>query len=156
MAAKRTNFKSIIELDSELNQIKDFDLLLERILLEARKVVHADAGSIYILNTIEENGLKTDRLKIRYAQNDTTEKKLPPGQKPVYSFFTVPISEKTISGYCAFTRKLVNVPDCYNIPPNVPYSFNTSFDQKSGYKTISSLAVPLLMSKTLKSGTTTL
>ena len=144
MTSKRTNYKSILELDSELNQIQDFDLLLERILLEARKVVHADAGSIYVLNSVEEDGKRIDRLDIRYAQNDTTAKQLPPGQKPAYSFFTVPISEKTISGYCAFTRKLVNVPDCYNIPKDVPYSFNTSFDQKSGYKTISSLTVPLI------------
>ncbi|MCL2478610.1 MAG: HD domain-containing protein [Treponema sp.] len=144
MPSKRTNFKSILELDSELNQIQDFDLLLERILLEARKVVNADAGSIYVLNSVEEDGEKIERLEIRYAQNDTTAKQLPPGQKPVYSFFTVPINEKTISGYCAFTRQLVNVPDCYNIPPNVPYSFNTSFDIKSGYRTIASLTVPLL------------
>ncbi|MCL2834088.1 MAG: HD domain-containing protein [Treponema sp.] len=147
MATNRTNLKSILELDTELNQIQDIDLLLERILLEARRLVHADAGSIYVLNAVEENGQRTERLEIRYAQNDTTDKKLPPGQKPVYSFFTVPINEKTISGYCAFTRQPVNVPDCYNIPSNLPYSFNISYDQKSGYKTISSLAVPLVTSE---------
>ena len=144
MASIRTDFKSILELDSELSQIQDFDLLLERILLEARKVVHADAGSIYILETIEENGQKTERLAVKYAQNDTTLKQLPPGQKPAYALFTVPINEKTVSGYCAFTKKLVNVEDCYNIPADVPYSFNTAFDKKSGYTTISSLTVPLM------------
>ena len=38
----------VITLDSELNKIKDVDILLERILTEARRVVQADAGSIYI------------------------------------------------------------------------------------------------------------
>ena len=45
---EETDFKNIIRLDSELNKIQDFDLLLERILYEARMVVHADAGSIYV------------------------------------------------------------------------------------------------------------
>lgn len=133
--AKRPDLKSIIRIDSELNQIQDLDLLLERILLEARKVVHADAGSIYV----KEN----DLLVIKYAQNDTKQKELPPGQKLIYSVFTVPISEKTISGYCALTKELVNVPDVYHIPSEAPYSYNTSFDRISGYKTSSNLTVPL-------------
>jgi len=132
---ERTDFQSIIQIDSELNQIQDLDLLLERILLEARKVVHADAGSIYVK--------EADRLVIKYAQNDTKQKELPPGQKLIYSVFTVPISEKTISGYCALTGSLVNVPDVYAIPEGAPYSFNTSFDRISGYKTSSNLTVPL-------------
>ncbi len=131
----RTDFESIIQIDSELNQIQDLDLLLERILLEARKVVHADAGSIYVK--------EAERLIIKYAQNDTKQKELPPGQKLIYSVFTVPISEKTISGYCALTGTLVNVPDVYAIPEGASYSFNTSFDRISGYKTSSNLTVPL-------------
>jgi HD-GYP domain-containing protein (c-di-GMP phosphodiesterase class II) len=144
MAGENTDFRSIIRLDSELNQIQDLDLLLERILLEARKVVHADAGSIYVKETVEEQGEKTERLAIKYAQNDTTQKELPPGQKMIYSVFTVPINEKSISGYCAMTKKPINVPDMYNIPPNAPYSFNPSFDKRSGYKTTSTLTIPLI------------
>lgn len=134
-AVERTDLQSIIRIDSELNQIQDLDLLLERILLEARRVVRADAGSIYV-----KDG---DRLVIKYAQNDTKQKELPPGQKLIYSVFSVPISEKTISGYCALTGSLVNVPDVYSIPPDAPYSYNTSFDRISAYKTTSNLTVPL-------------
>ena len=133
---EKNKLESIIKIDSELNhQIQDLDLLLERILLEARKVVHADAGSIYIK--------EEDKLVIKYAQNDSKQKELPPGQKLMYSVFSVPINEKTISGYCALTGDLVNVTDVYNIPPDAPYSFNTSFDRMSGYKTTSNLTVPL-------------
>jgi hypothetical protein len=143
MTDEKTDFKSIIQLDFELNQIQDLDLLLERILLEARKVVHADAGSIYVLESVDEDGDVKEKLAIRYAQNDTTQKNLPPGQKPIYSVFSVAINEKTISGYCALTKTLVNVPDMYNIPPDAPYSFNPSFDKLSGYKSTSTLTVPL-------------
>ena len=144
MARKKVDFKTIISLDTEFNKIQDLDILLERILLEARKKVNADAGSIYIVETIEEDGKQIERLKIKYAQNDTTQKELPLGQKMVYSVFTVPISEKTISGYCALTKTLVNVPDMYNIPQDAPYSFNPDYDKKSGYKTTSTLTFPLL------------
>jgi HD-GYP domain-containing protein (c-di-GMP phosphodiesterase class II) len=147
VAGKNTDFRSILELDSELNRIQDVDILLERILLEARKVVHADAGSIYEKVTVEENGRKLDKLAIKFAQNNTTDADLPVGQKPVMSFFSVPINEKTISGYVGLTKKPVNVPDMYHIPEGTPYSFNPSFDKLSGYKTISSLTFPLVTAK---------
>jgi len=133
---EKSKLESIIKIDSELNhQIQDLDLLLERILLEARKVVHADAGSIYVK--------EKDTLVIKYAQNDSKRKELPPNQKLIYSVFSVPIDEKTISGYCALTKELVNVTDVYNIPPDAPYSYNTSYDRISGYTTTSNLTVPL-------------
>ncbi|MDR0582853.1 MAG: HD domain-containing protein [Treponema sp.] len=144
MIEDRTDFRDIIRLDSELNQIQDLDLLLERILLEARRVVHADAGSIYVKTVTEEDGKTIDQLSIKYAQNDTSQKTVPSGQKIIYSVFSVPINEKSISGYCALTKKLINVQDMYNIPTDAPYSFNSSFDKLSGYKTTSTLTIPLV------------
>ena len=143
LAPRKVNIESIIEIDSELNEIQDLDLLLERILFEARKVVHADAGSIYIKQIEEEDGLKIEKLFIKYSQNDTLQKELPPGQKLLYSVFSLPISEKTISGYCALTKQLVNVEDAYNLPQGVPYSFGVDLDKITSYKTVSILSVPL-------------
>jgi len=142
-----TDFKSIIKLDSELNQIQDVDLLLERILLEARKVVRADAGSIYVVEKEKRGSEVVNKLVIKYAQNDTLAKSLQPGKKLIYSVFSLEINEKTVSGYCAFTKKLVNVPDVYHISPDAPYSYNTNYDKMSGYKTISNLAIPLQTSE---------
>ncbi|MDR2159668.1 MAG: HD domain-containing protein [Treponema sp.] len=144
MAVENTDFKSILRLDSELNQIQDLDLLLDRILLEARKVVRADAGSIYVKENHEENGDRVEKLVIKYAHNDTTSRDLPPGQKLIYSVFSVAINEKSIAGYCALTKNLINVPDMYNIPSGTPYSFNPAFDKISGYKTTSTLTIPLI------------
>jgi len=141
---EETDLKSIIQLDSELNQIQDFDLLLERILYQARIVVRADAGSIYITVPTEEDEEGKEKLAIKYSQNDTLQKNLQPGEKMIYSIFSVFINEKSISGYCALKRTLINVPDMYNIPHNAPYSFNSSFDKISGYKSISSLTIPLV------------
>jgi len=143
MALETIDYKSILEIDSELNQIQDLDLLLERILLEARKVIRADAGSIYVKQTEKENNVIIEKIAIKYAQNDTLQKQLPPGQKMIYSVYSLPINEKSLSGYCAFTGKMINVPDMYNIPPEAPYSFYDTFDKMTGYKTISTLTFPL-------------
>jgi len=139
-----TDFKNIIRLDSEINQIQDYDLLLERILFESRRVVNADAGSIYITVPTEPEEEGTEKLAIKYSQNDTIQKNLPSGQKMIYSIFSVFINEKSISGYCALKRTLINIPDMYNIPPEATYSFNSSFDVITGYKTVSSLTIPLV------------
>ena len=143
MADKKMNLKSIMKVDSELIQIQDLDLLLERILLEARKVLHADAGTIYVSQMVDVDGKKVEKLAMKYSQNETKQKELPPGQKLIYSVFSVTVDEKSISGYCALTQQLLNVPDAYNLPPGVPYSFGKTYDQISGYKTTSMLNVPL-------------
>jgi len=154
MDKRRKDFKFIVRLDTELNQIQDVDLLLERILYEARKVVNADAGSIYQV-VAADKGDKVEKIEdkkeevveelaIKYSQNDTIQKQIPQGQKMIYSFFSVPINEKSISGYCGLTKTLINIPDMYNIPEDKPYSFNSSFDVITGYKTVSTLTIPLV------------
>jgi len=143
------DFPSILRTSSELGQIQDIDILLERILFMARKVANADAGSIYEKQTVTEDGAEVDKLFFKYVQNDTLQKSLPSGEKLVYSRFYVPISKESISGYCAFTRQTVNLPDMYNIPEDAPYSFNSSFDKISGYKTTSTLTFPLATSERL-------
>ncbi|MCL2320424.1 MAG: HD domain-containing protein [Treponema sp.] len=143
MSAKKMSLKSIMQVDCELIQIQDLDLLLERILLEARNVLHADAGSIYVKEMVDENGTRVEKLVIRYSQNETLQKELPPGQKLIYSVFSIPVNEKSLAGYCAQTRKLVNVTDAYNLPSGVPYSFGKTYDEIAGYRTSSILTVPL-------------
>lgn len=129
--------KSILAMDSELNQIQDLDILLERVLQQARLVTSADAGSIYI---------KTgEQLKISFSQNDSLQNALPAGRKLIYNIFSIPVSTKTISGYVASTGKPLNIPDVYTIPKRAPYSFNSKYDRLSGYKTHSNLTVPLKM-----------
>jgi HD-GYP domain-containing protein (c-di-GMP phosphodiesterase class II) len=135
MSRDADKLRSIISLDSELNKLQDVDILLERILTEARTVVNADAGSIYIV--------RGDQLVITYAQNDTKQRELPPGQKLIYKVFKVPLSKKTISGYAGVTGEPVNITDVYKIPKSAPYGFDPSYDKKAGYRSQSMLCIPL-------------
>ncbi|EFW37885.1 GAF and HD-GYP domain-containing protein [Treponema phagedenis] len=127
---------SIIETETMLHSISDVDILLEQILTESRKVVQADAGSIYIA---EDN-----QLFIHYAQNDTLQKNLPKGKKLPFVFFNFPINESTIAGYVASTKKAINEPDVYNIDPEKPYKFGKGSDETAKYRTVSILTIPLL------------
>lgn len=132
-------FQRILELDRELDRIKDFDFLLERLLLMARKEANADAGTIYLI--------QGDKLLFSHTQNNTFQAKLKPDEKLIYTQFTIPVSNKSISGYVANNRVSLNIPDMYAIDPEAPYHFDPSFDKKTGYRTVSSLTVPLISSE---------
>jgi HD-GYP domain-containing protein (c-di-GMP phosphodiesterase class II) len=135
MQSENQKLRNILSLDSELNKIQDLDILLERILLEARKVVNADAGSIY--------AREEDELAVSYAQNDTKQKELPAGQKLIYTVFRFPIDTQRIAGYVAATGEAVRIADVYDLPEGAPYGYDPSYDKVSGYRTQSMLAIPL-------------
>ncbi len=125
----------IINLGIELNQVKDLDMLLDRILTEARIFANADAGSIYIRHG--------DKLEFSYTQNDTLQAGLAPGKKLIYSTLTIPISSASIAGHVAATGELLNIHDVYSLPETVPFSFSRDFDKVSKYRTRSMLTIPL-------------
>jgi response regulator RpfG family c-di-GMP phosphodiesterase len=125
----------IIDLSLELNQVKDLDILLDRILAEARSFVNADAGSIY---TREQ-----DKLKFSYSQNETLQAALPAGKKLIYSSFTIPINKRSIAGYAADTGEILNISDVYAIHEDSSYAFSQDFDKMSRYRTQSMLTIPL-------------
>lgn len=135
MLSEKQKLTTIIRLGIEMTGVKDVDVLLEKILKEARTLVRADAGSIYIR--------EADKLKFSYTQNDTMQKRLPPGKKLIYSTFSIPINSKSISGYVAHTGAMLNIPDVYKLKPELPYSFNRNYDDLSGYRTTSMLTFPL-------------
>jgi HD-GYP domain-containing protein (c-di-GMP phosphodiesterase class II) len=139
MLSEKEKLESLSRLGVELNQVHDLDILMERILTEARQFVNADAGSIYIR--------EGDHLHFTYTQNLTLQKRLPKGRKLIYSTFTIPIDEKSIAGYVAATGRALNIADVYRLPATLPYHFSRKFDEASGYKTQSILTLPLTNAK---------
>ena len=133
--SREEKLQKIIESEKLLGEIQDVDVLLERILTEARAIVHADAGSIYVVDG--------NNLKIKYAQNDAQLKALAPGEKLPYTFFSFPINEKSISGYVAYSSESLNIPDAYEIPEDKPYKFNQTTDRTTDYRTKSIYTIPL-------------
>lgn len=135
MASQEEKLRKIIDLGYEISQIRDIDLLLEKILREARGFTNCDAGSIYVR--------EGDKLIFRYAQNDTMQRQIPPGRKLPYSVFSVPINNSSIAGYVASNGSILNISDVYEVGSYYPFSFNRSYDDLTGYRTCSMLTIPL-------------
>lgn len=126
--------KEIIRLGSEINTVQDLDILLDKILYETRKIANADAGTIYIRSN--------DKLVFTHAQNKTLSDRLPRGKKLIYSTFSLPITQKSLSGYAAMTGETLIEQDVYTLSDK-PYSFDKSFDEKTSYRTKSVMTIPL-------------
>lgn len=125
---------SIFKTIEELNRLKDVDTILDKTLHEARALANADAGSIFLK--------EKDTLRFSYVQNDTLFPK-DEANVALYADFKVPVSARSIVGYAALTGETVVIDDAYKLGDRLPYRFNPDFDQKSGYKTVSVLAIPL-------------
>jgi len=144
----------------ELNQIgvalsaeRDPEKLLALILSKSREFTRSDAGSIYLVERIpaaageataeakadakaeEKDAPPAEQLRFRLAQNDSVA--VP------FKEVTLAIDEKSVAGYVALTGEIVNIHDAYHLPPEVPYAINRKFDEDSGYRTKSVLAVPM-------------
>ncbi len=139
MLNEKQKLDTLMVLGIELNRIHDLDILLERVLTRARQFVNADAGSIYIR--------EGNRLNFAHSQNATLQRRLPDGEKLIYSTFSVPIDQKSIAGYAAATGKMLSIPDVYDLAPTKSYHFDKTFDEASGYVTRSMLTIPLMSSK---------
>lgn len=135
MLNETEKLKLITQIVLDINEVKDIDLLLERILSSVRMVLNADAGSIYLK--------EGDTIKFSYTQNDTLKSRLSPGRKLVYKSFSIPVNDRSIAGYVANHNKTVNIPDVYMLDENAPYTFDASFDELSDYRTCSMLTVPM-------------
>lgn len=135
MLQKKEKLARLVQFGIEISQIADLDLLLEKILSEARYLLNADAGSIYIK---EDN-----MLNFSYAQNETLSKKLEAGKKLIYTTFKMPVSNSSIAGFVANNGSILNIPDAYKISAALPFSFDSSYDEKVGYHTQSMLTVPM-------------
>jgi len=126
---------TILRTTDEVNQLKDVDTILDKILYESRKFANADAGSIFLVDK--------ESLIFSFVQNDTLFKS-EGANAALYQNFGIPISEQSIVGYVAKTRKSLAIDDAYELDATLPFSFNKSFDEKSGYRTTSMLTIPLI------------
>ena len=130
------DLNNLLETIVEISHVKDLDSLLERILIEARNFVDADAGTLYLK--------AKNRLFFSYVQNDTLFKGDAASTRYVYSSSSVGIDRTSLAGYVAATADPVLIDDVYDIQSDVSYSFNPEYDTRTSYRTQSMLIVPLL------------
>jgi HD-GYP domain-containing protein (c-di-GMP phosphodiesterase class II) len=141
-AKANREFAELNHIGIALSETRDVDQLFSLILRKAREITGADAGSLFL---IEEDGQSPNssptgeggsrRLRFKLAQNDSVE--FP------YSEHTLPITEGSMAGYCALHGEVIQLADAYRISKTRPFQFNSSFDEQSGYRTRSLLALPM-------------
>ncbi|HLB35726.1 MAG TPA: HD domain-containing phosphohydrolase [Gemmatimonadales bacterium] len=112
---------------------RDYNALLELILTQARQITGSDAGSLYVVETHEQD---VKRLRFKMSQNSSRP------DIPLVEF-TMPIDHSSISGYVASTGEPLVIDDTYFLPPDVEYTFNRSIDEKYGYRTKSMMTIPM-------------
>ena len=125
----------LLAVGMELNKVQDIHILMDRILSEARKLIGADAGTIFI----RENNV----LRFAYAHNDTLSRRAGAVEPPRFSSYLLPVSERSIAGWVSSSGEGVNIANAYELEPGSPFQFDQSFDRLTGYKTKSVLALPL-------------
>jgi HD-GYP domain-containing protein (c-di-GMP phosphodiesterase class II) len=133
-AAARTNeVTELTEIGIKLTTEKNYNTLLDLILFQARRITQSDAGSLYLVETDEEG---RRRLRFKLTQNDS---------RPDIPFveFTMAINHASLAGYAASEGEPLVFDDVYDLPPDVAYSFNRSFDERYGYRTRSMLVIPM-------------
>ena len=116
-----------------LSTERDYHTLLDLILSQARQVTGSDAGSLYLVETLEN---ETKRLRFKLSQNHSRP------EIPLVEF-TIPIDHASIAGYVAATGEPLVIDDAYFLPPDVEFTFNRSVDQKHGYRTKSLMTIPM-------------
>ncbi|MEA2664630.1 MAG: hypothetical protein QOI11_1574 [Candidatus Eremiobacteraeota bacterium] len=116
-----------------LSAERDLVRLQQTIVRSARRLTHADSGSLYLL----EDGSEGERV-LRFAVAQTG-----PDDAGTHLGAVLPLSRSSISGYVALSGEVVRIEDAYDIPGDAEYRFNPSFDRANAYRTKSVLAVPM-------------
>ena len=126
-----TELDEIHKIGIALSTVRDHDVLLPMILTKARELSRSDAGSLYLLDQVDGERV----LRWKLAQNDSIQVD--------FQEMTLPITEESLAGYVALTGETLSIADAYDLPENVPYNINNSFDRANGYLTRSMLVFPM-------------
>ncbi len=126
--------QKLIDISIALTSETDLHRLLSRIITELRGLTGAQGGSLYLV--------AQDRLTFEVAQNEIVADRLG-SDLCCFRYHDLPINDKSLAGYVALTGQLLNIPDVYQLPPDLPYHFDQSFDRRTGYRTQSMLVAPL-------------
>lgn len=124
----------ILRIAEEIHNITDIDILLDKILFEARKFTNAEGGTIFLM--------EEDKLKIKYTQNDRLFVN-DPAKKYKYLGQEVSIGDESIAGCTAKHGRMIEFKDVYKMGKKAVCGFNKSFDTATGYRTKSVLSFPL-------------
>lgn len=131
------------EIGAALSSERDLGRLLERILVAAKTITGAEAGTLY---RITEDG---QALSFAIALNDALGLALGGASGQPVEFPDLPLfdaqgqpNHALVAAYAALSGETVNIPDAY-IAAGFDFSGTRQFDARTGYRSHSFLTVPM-------------
>jgi len=107
------------------------------ILQEARRLTQADAGTLYLV--------KDHKLTFKVSQCQSLIDRLgEESRRRMEPVFEMPISRESIAGYAALNKRILNIPNVKDIPPQASYRYNPAWDERAEYISQSMLVIPML------------
>ena len=135
--------KELNEIGIALSQQRDINSLLETILVAAKRITNADAGTLYLhepeRRVLRFEIMRTDSLNIAMGGTSGVPITFYPIQ--LYDREGKPIHSMVVS-HSALSGETVNIPDAYTAE-GYDFSGTKRFDAKTGYRSQSFLAVPM-------------
>ena len=128
----RESLRKLTKIGYSLSAEKDIDKLLHLILHEAREMLSCDSGTIYVKRKGADG---SERLEFSDVQNDSIHVELERS--------SLPVAHGTIPGYAAASGETVLIEDAYALKGDGPYGFSKAFDERTGYRTVSIMAIPM-------------
>ncbi|GJM14649.1 MAG: HD family phosphohydrolase [Pseudohongiella sp.] len=126
------HLRKLAEIGISLSAEDDLLILLRRILEEGQNIACCDAASLFLIDEAEDG---ERNLLFKLTQNDSVD--FPFEERKL------PLDEGSIVGHVALNNSEVNIDDVYQLDASLPYKFNKSFDESTGYRTKSIFAIPL-------------
>ena len=135
--------KELNEIGIALSQQRDINSLLETILEAAKRITHADAGTLYLhepeRKVLRFEIMRTDSLNIAMGGSSGVPITFYPIH--LYDKEGQPIHSMVVS-HSALSGETVNIADAYT-EQGYDFSGTKKFDAKTGYRSQSFLAVPM-------------
>lgn len=134
----------ILPMGIALSTETDFDRLAQRILVEAKGICNADAGTLYMRtndNTLRFAIVITDSLGIHLGGTSGQPVNFPP--LPLYNRATGDPNIHNVASYVALNGKSISIPNIYEDVGDFDFSATKVFDKQNNYRSVSNLTVPL-------------
>ncbi len=130
-ALRSREIDELTKIGMALGTERNLEKLLDDILEQARRITQSDAGSLYLVD-------EKDSQRLRFLRTQNHSKHNIP-----FIEFTIPRDRTSLAGYAATTGEPLVIDDAYFLPPDVEYSINRSFDERTGYRSKSMLVIPM-------------
>ena len=136
------NLKKLIDIGRALSREKNINILLERILIEARKISNSDGGTLYLMTDDDRLSFKILHTESKNLFLGGSHGNVPDTFYPVKLYIDGKPNMNSVSAVCALEGRTINIKNAYT-DENYDFSGPKGFDKKHDYYSKSFLNVPL-------------